>query len=183
MFLCKTSVSPRCAPFFCRPEPQGEGSLGTGVPREDMDGLSPRALFLSPRGVSRGVFLMKRHPEIPNEVRRDAVPSEARDASLTLGTTGWGLSLRDIFFCRPEALAEGSPIVKEGISRYARNDKMGRGCLANARQDRVGAVTPSHFFVTPSASEGSLGTGVPQEDRKGLAHRAARRGVPRRLRT
>ncbi len=27
-------------------------------------------------------------------------------------------------FCRPEALAEGSPIVKEEISRYARNDKV-----------------------------------------------------------
>jgi hypothetical protein len=51
------------SPLFCRPEPSGEGSLGTCVPREDMDGLAPRALFfcrpepnfLSPRGVSRGV--------------------------------------------------------------------------------------------------------------------------------
>jgi hypothetical protein len=27
---------------------------------------------------------------VPNEVRGDAVPSEARDASLSLGRTGWG---------------------------------------------------------------------------------------------
>jgi hypothetical protein len=71
---------------------RSEGSLGACAPREDRDVLSPRppfvfpSLFLSPRGVSRGV------PNAP--------------------------------FCHPETQAEGSPIVKEEISRFARNDKV-----------------------------------------------------------
>jgi hypothetical protein len=50
------------------------------------------------------------------------------------------------FFCHPEPSSEGSPIVKEEISRYARKDRVMRGrrpersegCTACARQDRVG---------------------------------------------
>jgi len=62
-------------------------------------------------------------------VRRDAVPSEARDASLTLGRTRWGGK----GLLRGEAsqvilgwkAPEGSPSILEG-------------CLANARQDKEG---------------------------------------------
>jgi hypothetical protein len=50
------------------------------------------------------------------------------------------------FFCRPEASAEGSPIVKEGISRYARNDKMR---LRSKRQKRAVAPTPSYCPPEP----------------------------------
>jgi len=46
--------------------------------------LPPESIFLFPRSVSEG------YPPgdaVPNEVREDAVPSEARDASLSLGRT------------------------------------------------------------------------------------------------
>jgi len=42
-----------------------------------------------------------------------------------------------LFLLPRAAKGEGSPIVKKEISRYARNDKMGRGCLSTARQDRA----------------------------------------------
>jgi len=38
-----------------------------------------------------------------------------------------------LFPCHPEAQAEGAPIVKEEISRYARNDEMSGKGLANAQ--------------------------------------------------
>ena len=56
---------------------RSEGSLGTGVPREDMDGLSPR-------GVSQGVSLGT--PSRPG----DAIPNKVRDASLSPGKTKMG---------------------------------------------------------------------------------------------
>jgi hypothetical protein len=48
------------------------------VPRDDMDGLSPRALFCRPE--------RKRGVPPPG----DAVPSEARDVSPSLDRTKWG---------------------------------------------------------------------------------------------
>jgi hypothetical protein len=74
----------------------------------------------------------KRRPERSEEGRR---PERIEGCLATLETTekGW---YPEPFFCRPEAQAEGSPIVKEEISRYARNDKMSRRCLAIARQDK-----------------------------------------------
>jgi hypothetical protein len=54
---------------MCQSEAQAEGSLGTGVPREDKKGGVPREdtvggchpePFLSPRGVRRGVSLGRR---------------------------------------------------------------------------------------------------------------------------
>jgi hypothetical protein len=50
-------MSPR-APFFCRPEPQGEGSLGTCVPRPDKVG------GCRPEGSARGVSSFYRPLEI-----------------------------------------------------------------------------------------------------------------------
>lgn len=38
-----------------------------------------------------------------------------------------------LFPCHPEAQAEGAPIIKEEISRYARNDEMSGKGLANAQ--------------------------------------------------
>jgi hypothetical protein len=55
-----------CKPSCCRPEASAEGSLGTCVPRDDIPGRCPER--------SEG----------------DAVPSEARDASLSLGRTKEG---------------------------------------------------------------------------------------------
>jgi len=52
--------------------------------------MSPRALFVAPRRKPRGLLLgtpFRPWDAVPNEVRKDAVPSEARDASLSLGTT------------------------------------------------------------------------------------------------
>jgi len=56
---------------------RSEGSLGTGVPREDMDGLSPR-------GVSQGVSLGT--PSRPG----DAIPNQGMGVSLSLGKTKSG---------------------------------------------------------------------------------------------
>jgi hypothetical protein len=94
-------------------------------------------------------------------VPRDDIPKRRPERSegclATLGTSGWrgitgcrDFSLRSKrqkragtpsrFFSHPEAQAEESPIVKEEISRYARNDKMSRRCLAIARQDKRDVV-------------------------------------------
>jgi hypothetical protein len=35
---------------------------------------------------------------VPNEMRRDAVPSEARDASLSLGKTGLGITSNEAIY-------------------------------------------------------------------------------------
>ena len=101
MFLYKPAATPSLlfvAPRrpMCRPEhffvaprrkPRGllmkhhpersEGSLGTFVPREDMDGLSPR-------GVSQGVSLGT--PSRPG----DAIPNQGRGVSLSLDKTKSG---------------------------------------------------------------------------------------------
>jgi hypothetical protein len=90
-------LSPR-AYFFVAPS-GSEGSLSAYAPREDTKGsvprddgwavhpspfLSPRALFfVAPRRKTRGLL----EDVVPNEVRRDAVPSEARDALLSPGRT------------------------------------------------------------------------------------------------
>jgi hypothetical protein len=69
---------------------RSEGSLGTDVPREDMDGLSPRA---EARGSLGATHL--------GTTSRSAVPNEVRDASLSLGRTkngrSAGQSRRDFF--------------------------------------------------------------------------------------
>jgi hypothetical protein len=77
------------------------GSLGTCVPcDETVGGCCPEATFLSPRAQARGLL----RDAFPNEVRGDAVPSEARDARLALGRTKNGRSAgqgRGDFFKQP----------------------------------------------------------------------------------
>ena len=51
------------------PRSVAEGSLGAYAPREDMDGLSPRAYFFSPRA-KRGVSPLGPRPERSDEGRR-----------------------------------------------------------------------------------------------------------------
>jgi|GEM_PF-5653830 len=67
------------------PPSASEGSLGTCAPREDAVGnVAPSPpFFVAPRRQPRGLP----GDAVPNEVMRDAVPSEARDASLSLGMT------------------------------------------------------------------------------------------------
>jgi len=89
-----------------------------------------------------------------------------------------GLSPR-AFFCHSEALAEEPLIVKEEISRYARNDKMSRRCLAIARHDRKG-LSPRAFFChsealaeePPSHDQRGGCLANARQDRKGLSPRA-----------
>ena len=80
----KRAVAP--SPFllpralFCRPEAQAEGSLGTGVPRDDI----PKPCL--------------------GRTSRDAVPNDTRDASLSHGRTKNGGSAgqsRGDFFEKP----------------------------------------------------------------------------------
>jgi hypothetical protein len=93
LFLCRPK------PPFCHPEASAEGSLGTCVPREDKVGnVAPsHPFFVAPRRQPRcpsalACLGMTSQSAIPNEVRRDAVPSEVRDASLSLGMTKNGRS-------------------------------------------------------------------------------------------
>jgi hypothetical protein len=60
--------------------------------------------------------------------------------------------------------------VSRGVSQLSK-----RGFLATLETTEKD-WHPSPFFVTPSASEGSLGACAPREDRKGLAPRAQARG-------
>jgi hypothetical protein len=130
--------SPR-APFFVSPS-ASEGSLGAYAPRDDrLEDVAPsHPPFCRPEGSARGV---------PRRLRTSGrqggavapiplffvapsffyvTPNEVRDASLSLP-----------FFVTPSA-SEGSPIVKEEISRYARNDKMSSGCLATLGKTKNG---------------------------------------------
>jgi len=55
MFLCKPpAVTPSL--FFCHPEASAEGSLGTGVPRDDIPGRRPEQ--------SEGCLAIARHDEV-----------------------------------------------------------------------------------------------------------------------
>ena len=110
------------SPFFCRPEAQAEGSLGTCVPRDDIPGRRPErsegCLGTTGGGALQGVEISRFarndrkgcrpvptfcRPEAQAEgspLRRrpersvlwDAVPNEVRDASLSLGMTKNGRS-------------------------------------------------------------------------------------------
>jgi hypothetical protein len=117
--------------------------------------LSPRTIFLSPqdfpflspRGVSRGV---PRHLRAPREDKKGSVPWEDRVENVAPSLF---LSPEPPFFCRPER-SEGSlgacvprddipgrrPERSEGCLANARQDRVGRGCLANARQDKKWAL-------------------------------------------
>jgi hypothetical protein len=109
--------------FFCPPE-RSEGSLGTYAPREDREVVAPRPLSLSPRAQARGLL-------------GDAIPNEVRDASLSLGRTGW----------RIRCFASLSMTGWRGM----------RGWMMSP-----GAP----FFVSPSDSEGSLGACAPRNNKK-----------------
>ena len=66
-------------------------------------GLPPERSFLSPREQARGSLALARlgmtpQEAVPNEARRDAVPSEARDARLPLGRTGWGVTPNEAIY-------------------------------------------------------------------------------------
>jgi hypothetical protein len=116
---------------------------------EDMDGLAPRAPhFLSPRGVSRGVprayvpreDIPRRHPkrrEGPSalaclgKTSQGVVPSEVRDASLSLGKTKRGCSAGQ----KKGWLARQKKGRSAGQRGVARQDKR-----RVARQGKVGAI-------------------------------------------
>ena len=82
-------LSPR-ASLFCRPEASAEGSLGTGVPREDKVGnVAPsHPFFVAPRRQPRGPSALA----CLRITSQSAVPNEVRDASLSLGRTKNGRS-------------------------------------------------------------------------------------------
>ncbi len=89
--------------------------------------MSPRAsLFCYPE-LSSERAPWGRRPE--RSERCLAIPRHDRVEDVTPTLKERGL----LFPCHPEAQAEGAPIVKEGISRYARNDKMSGKGLANAQ--------------------------------------------------
>jgi two-component system nitrogen regulation response regulator NtrX len=113
--------------------------------------------FLSPRAEARSLP----GDAVPNEVRRDAVPSEARDASLSLGTTKNGGSAGQ---------SEGHYRVWRFLASLETTEKAVAPCLLFL-SPRAQARGPSALTrlgktrweaVTPSASEGSLGTECPE---------------------
>jgi hypothetical protein len=126
-----------CRPerFFCRPE-RSEGVLRRlrasggqkkeSAPREDMDGLSPRALFLSSRtkwGVPRRYAPREDKKEsVPREDKKESVPREDRD----------GLSPRALFFVAPSEVGGASL----SLGRTKRGSSAGQ--REGARQEGVG---------------------------------------------
>jgi hypothetical protein len=114
--------------FFCRPEHK------RGVPRRlrtsgrQVGGCRPEPIFF----VTPSLFFVapRRKPRGPSALAH-------------LGKTK-RKARRAYFFVTPSA-SEGSPLFvfpyhREEISRYARKDKVMRGCLAIARQDKKGAL-------------------------------------------
>jgi len=112
----------------------------------------------------------------PRGLPGDAIPNEVRDASLTLGRTGWAVAPNAPLYVAP-SVSEGS--LGANAPREDRGDvspkfpfchsERSEGCLAIARQDRVRSVAPSvPFHVAPNDPF--------------LCHPERKRGVPRRLR-
>ena len=100
MFLCKPSCS--------RPEALAEGSLGTYVPREDMNGLSPRAYFFVALSEARGSL----GAYAPREDKKESVSREDR-----------------VRGCRPKQ-SEGSPhggasLTLDRTKKWARQEGVG----------------------------------------------------------
>jgi hypothetical protein len=135
MILCKPpAVTPRL--LFCHPE-RSEGSLGTGVPREDpVGGCHPEATFSSPRGVSGGVSNSQRR-KVSRYARNEKI---SRRCLATLGTTGEECHPEATFYVIPNDARDAVPSASEGCLAIARQDK--RGCSAGqkmgARQDKGG---------------------------------------------
>jgi|GEM_PF-6491419 len=67
---------------------------------------------------------------------------------------------------------------KEGVPRKDKKKSVPRKDKKKSvpREDRVGNVTPSVSFVTPSASEGSHGAYAPREDKKKSVPRKDKKG-------
>jgi hypothetical protein len=129
------------------PEPFLLASLGClAIARQDRVGdATPSLSFLSPRA-----FCQARGPSALTHLLEDVAPSEARGPSALacLGKTGWRMSPRakrgvprrlrasgrQGGKCHPER-SEGSP--------WGRRPERSEGCLAIARQDKVGDAVPN----------------------------------------